>query len=353
MTGGPGSALGLGVFFQAWATARGSDGATLAQVIRSTQLADQLGYDIAWFTEQHAHLFGGFWGRVGAPHLLMAHLAGRTSRIGLGAAVRLIAEVNPVRLAEETVTLEHLAGPGRVHLGIGAGMAPGGDPAERERRRSAARCHGAELDALLRGQAPDRADQMAVAMTMPQLADRVYVATTDAGQIEQAARLGQGMLVGMFGGDRHPSMVRDFRSRGGRGPVRAVRLVYLGPDDATAARGVEPVARKLWAHFTPPSPAWRATKEQMGPHPPVAMILEQFGWIVGGPDTVASAVNQYANACGLDGLDLAFHVPGIPDEVADRAMAEFAATVVPRVQAMRLDALLPGSAQDVLEPSNT
>ena len=321
----------------------------IAQVIRSTELADGLGYDVAWFTEQHAHLLGGFWGRIGAPHLLMAHLAGRTSRIGLGAAVRLIADVDPVRLAEEAVTLEHLAGPGRVHLGIGAGMVAGGDLGERERRRAATRCHGEELDTLLRGRG--RADEMAVAMSMPQLADRVYVATTDERLLAQAARLGQGYLVGMFGGDRHPSMVRDFYQFGGRGPVRAVRLVHVDTDDATAFRRVEPAARDLWARFVPPSPGWRAIKEQIGLDPPIEVILEQFGWIVGGPDTVAAAVDEYSSACGLDGLDLAFHLPGIPDGVADLAMADFATEVIPRVRQMMAVSVAPKSARNVLEPT--
>jgi len=324
--------LSFGVFFQAWAAATESDEATISQVIRSTELADGCGYDVAWFTEQHAHLLGGFWGRIGTPHLMMAHLAARTSRIGLGAAVRLVADIDPSRLAEEIVTLEHLAGRGRTHLGIGAGMTPGGDPAERARRRKVVRHHGSELDALLRGRDLDGAQELAVTMSMPELADRVYVATTDRRQIEQAARLGQGYLVGMFGGGRHPSMVRDFRGFGGRGPVRAVRLVHVGVDDVRAVRTVETVARRFWDGFRPPSQGWRAAKERLGRHPALESILQQLGWIVGGPETVAEAVTEYSGACGLDGLDLAFHPPGLSSDAADLAMSDFATRVIPRIR---------------------
>ncbi|GAA1712841.1 hypothetical protein GCM10009745_71350 [Kribbella yunnanensis] len=176
---------------------------------------------------------------------------------------------------------------------------------------------------------------------MPELADRVYVATTDERLLAQAARLRQGYLVGMFGGNRHASMVRDFRRLGGSGPVRAVRLVHVDTDDAAAIRRVAPVARRLWTQFVPPSPGWRAVKEQLGLAPPLGVILEQFGWIVGGPSTVASAVVEYASACGLNGLDVAFHLPGIPDEVADRAMADFATAVIPRIRQLMHASLEP------------
>lgn len=339
--------FGFGVFHQAWAYAECSDATALDRIGASTELAEELGcFDIAWFTEQHDRTLGGFWGRVGAPHLLMAHLAARTERIGLGAGVRLIGDLDPRRVAEEAVTLELLAGAGRIHLGIGAGMGRSADPGEREHRRLRARHHARRLAQYLRAESTDLADQIAVDMSVPDLADRLYVASTDDRSLDQAARLGQGYLLGMFGGPRHADMARRFRERGGRGPVRAVRMVYVAPSDAHAMNQVGAAAQRLWSSFIPPSAGWRASKQELGTSVPTQVILDQLGWIVGSAETVAEQIEQYAGECELDGIDLAFQVPGLPEPSAREAMRLFATEVVPLVR----DAHVSGNGSTPARP---
>jgi alkanesulfonate monooxygenase SsuD/methylene tetrahydromethanopterin reductase-like flavin-dependent oxidoreductase (luciferase family) len=297
----------------------------LGEVVRSTILAEGLGFDVAWFTEQHTHMFGRCWGRIAAPHLMIAHLAARTDRIDLGTAVRLVAGEPAGRVAEELLTLDLLTG-GRVQFGIGAGMA---GPGSREERRSALRATARSLARVLRGDDPQTAGDLAVRAR--DLTGCVHVATTDERSIEVAAREGFGYLVGMFGGTRHPELVRRFRAIGGWGPARASRMVYVDVDDRTARRAIEPAARYFWAHFTPPSPGWRQAMTLAGPPRDLDDICARLGWVVGGPASVAARLTEYVVGCGLDGLDLSFHVPGLDAAAAGRAMELFAAEVRPDI----------------------
>jgi alkanesulfonate monooxygenase SsuD/methylene tetrahydromethanopterin reductase-like flavin-dependent oxidoreductase (luciferase family) len=337
----------FGVLHQGWATGDRSDAAVLAEVVRSTVLAEDLGFDVAWFTEQHAHMSGSCWGRIAAPHLMIAHLAARTDRIALGTAVRLIAGEPVDRVAEELLTLDLLAG-GRVQYGIGAGMA---GPGSREDRRSAMRAAAGALARILRGEDAHAADRMAVRAR--DLTGRLHVATTDPRSMALAAGEGFGYLAGMFGGDRHPELVRQFRGLGGRGPVRASRMVYVGDDDRTARSEVEPAARYFWDHFMPPSPGWRKAMELAGPPRDLDDICARLGWVVGGPATVAARLTDYVEGSGLDGLDLSFQVPGLSAGAADRAMAAFAAEVRPdmvrRLESRR--SARAGIAQRVPDPN--
>ena len=89
---------------------------------RSTELAEELGYDSVWATE---HVIVGPeavdpYGRVYAPLATLAWLAGLTERIGLGTSIVLVPLHHPIHLAKETATLQELSR-GRFTLGVGMG----------------------------------------------------------------------------------------------------------------------------------------------------------------------------------------------------------------------------------------
>lgn len=102
-----------------------------AKWMEQVTLAEELGFDCAWFTEHHFRTFGGM---LPSPQLLIAALAQRTTRIRLGIAVVILPFYNPVRIAEETAVLDILTD-GRVDVGVGRGMGSqyydvfGADPA--------------------------------------------------------------------------------------------------------------------------------------------------------------------------------------------------------------------------------
>ena len=88
----------------------------LRESVETVVHAERLGFEQAWITEHHFNAFS-----VSASIFpLLAHLAGRTTRIGLGAAAVLLPFHDPVRVAEDAATVDALSG-GRLLLGVGKG----------------------------------------------------------------------------------------------------------------------------------------------------------------------------------------------------------------------------------------
>jgi alkanesulfonate monooxygenase SsuD/methylene tetrahydromethanopterin reductase-like flavin-dependent oxidoreductase (luciferase family) len=89
-------------------------------VMDQVVLADELGYDTAWFVEHH---FTRGFSHSSAPDLVLAGLSQRTKRIRLGLGVVLLPFQTPIRTAERVATLDVISG-GRVEFGTGRGASP-------------------------------------------------------------------------------------------------------------------------------------------------------------------------------------------------------------------------------------
>ena len=83
------------------------------------RLAEDIGFDAAWFAEHH------FTNNSisTSPMLVASHMAAVTSRIRLGAAVLVLPLYHPLRLAQEIAFVDQ-ASDGRVVIGIGPGYQP-------------------------------------------------------------------------------------------------------------------------------------------------------------------------------------------------------------------------------------
>src|SRR5947209_5916798 len=90
------------------------------RVATRTILADQLGFDYAWFSEHHAH---AHYGHLPAPLLLALHLASRTQRIRLGTAIICLNLHHPLDIAEQVAVADLLSGC-RIAPGFGSGSTP-------------------------------------------------------------------------------------------------------------------------------------------------------------------------------------------------------------------------------------
>ena len=88
----------------------------LDETTEQVQYAESLGFYSAWLAEHHFTRYS-----IGSSSLIVAtHIAARTSTIRLGTAVLVSPLHNPIRLAEDTATLDVLSG-GRLDVGFGRG----------------------------------------------------------------------------------------------------------------------------------------------------------------------------------------------------------------------------------------
>jgi alkanesulfonate monooxygenase SsuD/methylene tetrahydromethanopterin reductase-like flavin-dependent oxidoreductase (luciferase family) len=110
----------FGTYFFLQATPGRTPAEVVTEELEQMVLSEELGFDSVWLTEHHFSDYG----LSAAPSVLAATLAARTQRIRIGTAVYVIPFHNPVRLAEETATLDILSGGDRLVVGIGRGNRP-------------------------------------------------------------------------------------------------------------------------------------------------------------------------------------------------------------------------------------
>jgi probable LLM family oxidoreductase len=87
----------------------------IRQVVAEAELADELGLDYFGVGEHHRDDFA-----VSAPDVVLATIAGRTSRIRLGTSVTVLSSDDPVRVYERFATLDALSS-GRAEVTLGRG----------------------------------------------------------------------------------------------------------------------------------------------------------------------------------------------------------------------------------------
>ena len=85
----------------------------LDEATEQTYIADELGYDAAWFAEHH---FSNYC-VCPSPLMMIAHCAAKTQRIRLGSAVVVVPLYEPVRLLAEIGMTDALCN-GRLILGL-------------------------------------------------------------------------------------------------------------------------------------------------------------------------------------------------------------------------------------------
>ena len=85
-------------------------------IVDEAVLAESLGFDSVWLGEHHACDTV-----LAAPPVVLAAIAARTSRIRLGTVVTLLANLDPLRVAEDYATVDAISN-GRVELSVGRGI---------------------------------------------------------------------------------------------------------------------------------------------------------------------------------------------------------------------------------------
>lgn len=100
------------------AAAAPSEHERLHRVVENAELFEELGFDGYAVGERHHHPF-----LSSAPPVILSNIAARTTKLRLFTGVTLLSVLDPVRVAEDYATLDHLAN-GRLELIIGKGNGP-------------------------------------------------------------------------------------------------------------------------------------------------------------------------------------------------------------------------------------
>src|SRR5262249_1114284 len=110
-----GRPMRFGLFFQAPEAPGQTHAERYAEMLDVIDLADSLGFDVAWLAELH---FGGAFSLLAVPGI-----GPRTKRIRIGPGVPLPPLHHPLSCAEQVATADLLSG-GRLELGVGRGSIP-------------------------------------------------------------------------------------------------------------------------------------------------------------------------------------------------------------------------------------
>jgi alkanesulfonate monooxygenase SsuD/methylene tetrahydromethanopterin reductase-like flavin-dependent oxidoreductase (luciferase family) len=97
-----------------------SEATAFQEALELTDAAEAWGLDGVWLGEIH---FNPTRSVQSAPIALASFMAARTRRVRIGTAVTVLPLANPLRIAEEVATIDHLSG-GRFDFGIGRSGSP-------------------------------------------------------------------------------------------------------------------------------------------------------------------------------------------------------------------------------------
>jgi alkanesulfonate monooxygenase SsuD/methylene tetrahydromethanopterin reductase-like flavin-dependent oxidoreductase (luciferase family) len=110
----------FGIFHEFLSAAATSQAEAFAQSFAQIEAAESWGLDIVWLAEIHMNPTRSL---LSAPLTVASAIAARTKRIKIGTAVQILPLGHPLRLAEETATIDQISG-GRLVFGIGRSAFP-------------------------------------------------------------------------------------------------------------------------------------------------------------------------------------------------------------------------------------
>jgi alkanesulfonate monooxygenase SsuD/methylene tetrahydromethanopterin reductase-like flavin-dependent oxidoreductase (luciferase family) len=110
----------FGIFHEFWSTGAPSQSAAFAQSFAQIIAAEDWALDAVWLAEIHMNPTRAL---VSAPLIVASAIAARTSRIKIGTAVQILQLGHPLRLAEETATIDQISN-GRLIFGVGRSAFP-------------------------------------------------------------------------------------------------------------------------------------------------------------------------------------------------------------------------------------
>ncbi len=328
----------LGLGFLSHIEAGDDPAGAYRDAIETFVAAEQLGYDTGWVIARHFHsAFAG----LGSPLVFLAALAERTSRIGLGTGVLVLALDDPIRVAEDAAILDALSG-GRVQLGLGSGFSAAAFEAfglEERRRGELFEEKATRLREVLSGRELNSAGDRLYPPASG-LLSRLWRAVSQPGPVAAAARAGDGLQFSRrvaypppadLSGDepRQREIIDDYRSAWsaaghpeGREPRIALsRSVYTAADRRRALDELRPGIVE-WQGLRPPA---------AGPAPDSESQLRIDRTHYGHPDEVAAGLLADPALAAATELMISFVPARLSAAQTIRQLERFASEVAPHL----------------------
>ncbi len=334
--------LGLQTFGDVTVDASGallSQAEVMRNVVTEAVLADRLEIDFFGIGEHHRADFA-----VSAPDVVLAAIAGRTSRIRLGSAVTVLSSDDPVRVFQRFSTLDAVSG-GRAEVILGRGsfiesFPLFGYPMEQYEQLFEEKL---QLFVELRKEAPVTwSGGMRAA-----LHDQTVYPPTASGSIPtwiavggspqsvvRAAHYGLPLMLAIIGGDPmqfapYVDLYRRALTEFGQ-DVQPIGVHSHGH----VARSDREALDECWPHYA----ATHATigRERGWPEMTRAQFEAGAGpggaLFIGSPDTVAAKIVRLVRALGLSRFDVKYSHGTLPHELLMTSIELYAGEVAPRVR---------------------
>jgi probable LLM family oxidoreductase len=311
----------------------------LRHVVDEAVLADQLGIDFIGVGEHHRPDFA-----VSAPEVVLAAIAGRTSRIRLGSAVTVLSTDDPVRVFQRFSTLDAVSR-GRAEALLGRGSFTESFPLFGYDLSRYDTLFDEKLDlfvALLK-QGPvtwkgSTRSALAGQSVYPPVESGTLQASVAVGgspeSVVRAARHGLPLMLAIIGGNPQrfsPYVDLYLRTLAGLGkPVLPIGVHSPGHVAATDEQARE----ELWPHYA--AMMTRIGRERGWPPVGRDHFQREAGpdgaLFVGSPDTVATKIAHTVKSLGLSRFDLKYSNGTLPHEKLMMSIELYGTKVVPRVR---------------------
>ena len=314
------------------------------------QEAERLGMDSVWLAEHH---FSPGRFVLASPLIIASAVAARTSAVRIGLAVSVLPLTNPLRLAEEAATVDHISR-GRFDFGIGrSGLTKYYEAYSVPYSESRGRFYEA-LDVIIKAWKDDRishegefysfqdVDVVPKPYQKPHPPIRVAVASADT--YSTMGSLGYPIFIGTVtplpqlqeGLEQYR---KAWEEAGHPGPADVVLRVptYVAETtekarsepEASTRYGIEYIARELSGSAATPELAEALRQMARTPYEDILKQRVMYGT----PEAVVERLHEYREALGISGVMLEMNYGGqIPYDRVINSMRLLAEKTIPKLQ---------------------